>query len=74
MKRWQKIVGIAASAILVAVFALSLLLDSILTSKAHGAAEEFSKKAGRTVSVGSVSTKILAGLGVRVNDVRPGGW
>jgi len=72
MKRWQKILGVAAAAILVAVFALSLVLDSILTSKAHGAAEDFSKKAGRTVSIGSVSTKILTGLGVRVNDVRIG--
>ncbi len=72
MKRWQKIVGVVAAAILVAVFALSLLLDSILTSKAHGAAEEFSHKAGRTVSIGSVSTKILTGLGGRVNDVRIG--
>jgi AsmA protein len=72
MKRWQKIVGVVAAAILVAGFALSLLLDSMLTSKAHGAAEEFSKKAGRTVSIGSVSAKILTGLGVRVNDVRIG--
>src|SRR5258708_30419925 len=72
MKRRQKIVGVVAAAILVAVFALSLLLDSILTSKAQGAAEEFSHKAGRTVSIGSVSTKILTGLGVRVNDVRIG--
>src|SRR5260370_14104287 len=69
MKRWQKIVGVVAAAILLAVFALSLLLDSVLTSKAHGAAEKLSDKAGRTVSIGSVSTKVLTGLGLSVNNV-----
>src|SRR3954466_1798163 len=72
MKRWQKIVAIVAAAVIVAVFALSLVLDSILTSKAHEQAQALSQQWGRPVTIGSVATKFLTGLGVRVSGVKIG--
>ena len=72
MKRWQKVVAIAAVVVIAAVFVLSLVLDGILTSKAHEEAQKLSTQWGRPFTIGSVSTKILTGLGVRVSDVRIG--
>jgi AsmA protein len=72
MKRWQKILAIGAAVVIGAVFALSLVLDSILTSRAHQAAEKLSQEWGRPFTIASVSTKILTGLGVRVSGVRIG--
>ena len=72
MKRWQKILAIVVAAVIVAVFALSLVLDSILTSKAHEQAQALSQQWGRPVTIGSVSTKFLTGLGARVGDVKIG--
>ena len=72
MKRWQKILAIAVAVVIAAVFALSLVLDSILTSKAHEQAQKLSQEWGRPVQIGSVATKLLTGLGVRVSEVQIG--
>jgi AsmA protein len=72
MKRWQKVLAIVAAAVIVAVVALSLVLDSILTSKAREEAQKLSQQWGRPVAVGGVSTKLITGLGVRVSDVQIG--
>ena len=72
MKRWQKILAIAAAVVIVAVFALSLVLDSILTSKAQEQAQKLAQEWGRPVVIGGVSTKFLTGLGVRVSDLQIG--
>jgi AsmA protein len=72
MKRWQKIVGIAALVLIAAVVVLSFVLDGILTSKAREQAEKLSADWGRPVRIGGVATKLLTGLGVRVSDVEIG--
>ena len=72
MKRWQKILSIVVAVVIVAVFALSLVLDSILTSKAHEQAQKLSQEWGRPVQIGSVATRLITGLGVRVSDVQIG--
>ena len=72
MKRWQKILAVAAAVVIVAVFALSLVLDAILTSKAHEQAQKLSQQWGRPVQIGSVATKLITGLGVRVSEVQIG--
>ena len=72
MKRWQKILGVVVAVVVVAVFALSLVLDGILTSKAREQAQKLSEEWGRPVQIGSVATKLLTGLGVRVRDVQIG--
>src|SRR5712692_7515729 len=64
MKRWQKVLGIAALSLVV--------VDSIITSKARGQAAQLSKEWGRPVTIGSVSTKLITGLGVNVSDLRIG--
>src|SRR5438105_8013907 len=69
MKRWQKVLGIAALFLIVIVAVLLFVLDSILTSKAHDEAAQLSKEWGRPVTIGSVSTKLITGLGVRISDV-----
>ena len=72
MKRWQRVLAVVVAVVIVAVFALSLVLDSILTSKAHAQAQKLSQEWGRPVKIGSVATKLLTGLGVRVSDVEIG--
>jgi hypothetical protein len=72
MKRWQKILSVVVAVAIVAVLALSLVLDSILTSKAREQAQKLSQEWGRPVTIGSVATKLLTGFGVRVSDVQIG--
>ena len=72
MKRWQKILVVVVAVVAVAVFALSLVLDGILTSKAREQAQKLSEEWGRPVQIGSVATKLLTGLGVRVSEVQIG--
>src|SRR2546430_908068 len=72
MKRWQKIVGVAIAILVVVVVVLSFVLDGILTSKAREQAQKQSQEWGRPVRIGSVATKLLTGLGVRVSDVQIG--
>src|SRR5438309_2302010 len=72
MKRWQKIVGIAIAILVVVLVVVSFVLDGILTSKAREQAQKQSQEWGRPVRIGSVATKLLTGLGVRVSDVQIG--
>src|SRR2546426_10344792 len=72
MKRWQKIVGIAIAILVVVLVVVSFVLDGILTSKAREQAQKLSQEWARPVRIGSVATKLLTGLGVRVSDVQIG--
>src|SRR5438552_2758351 len=72
MKRWQKIVGVAIAILVVVVVVVSFVLDGILTAKAKEQAQKMSQEWGRPVQIGSVATKLLTGLGVRVSDVQIG--
>src|SRR6266849_4589314 len=68
-KRWPIVVGAVLGALIVIVAIGLFVLDSVLTSKAHDEAAKLSQQLGRPVTIGSVSTKLLTGLGVAVNDV-----
>jgi AsmA protein len=58
---------------LIAVFVVLLfVIDRIATSKAREQAAKLSQEWGRPVSIGSVSIKLLTGLGVHVEDVQVG--
>jgi AsmA protein len=72
MKRWQKIVGITIAVLIVVIIAVSFVLDGIITSKAKEQAQKLSQEWGRPVQIGSVSTKLLTGLGARVSGVQIG--
>ena len=72
MKRWQKIVGITIAVLIVVIIAGSFVLDGIITSKAKEQAQKLSQEWGRPVQIGSVSTKLLTGLGARVSGVQIG--
>src|SRR4051812_29518768 len=72
MKRWQKIGGITVAVLIVVLIAASFVLDGIITSKAKEQAQQLSQEWGRPVQIGSVSTKLLPGLGARVSGVRIG--
>lgn len=67
-----KILGIVVAALVVVVFALSLVADRIITSKAQAQATKLSRDWGRPVRIGGVSTKVLTGFGVRVSGVEIG--
>jgi AsmA protein len=71
-RRWPVVVGAAAGALVVLAAVGLLALDSLLTSRARREAAELSQRLGRPVEVGSVATRVLGGLGVRVSDVRVG--
>src|SRR3954468_19007590 len=62
------ILGVVVVLVVVGLF----VVDSVLTNVAHGQADIFSQKLGRKVEIGSVATKIITGLGVRVSDVSVG--
>ena len=68
MKKLGIVLGIVAALFIVVL----LVADRIATSKAHEEAAKLSQQWGRTVSIGSVSIKLLTGLGVRVEDVSVG--
>ena len=71
-KRWPIVTAVVLGA-LIAVVAVGLfVLDSILTSKAHEQAAKLSQQLGRPITIGSVSTRLLTGAGVVVNDVGVG--
>jgi hypothetical protein len=72
MKRWQKVLAVGALSLIVVVAVLLFVLDSIITSKARDQAAQLSKEWGRPVTIGSVSTKLITGLGVNVSDLRIG--
>src|SRR5256885_6780837 len=72
MKRWQKVVVGIVVALVVLVAIASLILDGILTSKAHAQAAELSQQWHRPVTIDKVSTRIFTGLGARVSGVQIG--
>lgn len=68
----MKKLGIVLAGLAVVFFALLLVLDHVATSKAQEQAAVLSKQWGRPVTIGSVSVKLLTGLGVKVEDVQVG--
>src|SRR6267378_1027271 len=72
MKRWQKVLLVAVAALVVLLVVASFVLDGILTSKAKEQAQQLSHEWGRPVEIGSVSTRLLTGLGAGVSDVKIG--
>jgi AsmA protein len=71
-KKWPIALGIVVGVVVIAVVIASFVLDSVLTNKAHEQAAKYSQELGRPITIGSVSTKILTGLGAAVNDVAVG--
>src|SRR2546421_380033 len=71
-KKWPRVVGIVLGVIVIAVVVASFVLDSVLTKKAHEQAAQLSQQLGRPVTIGSVSTKVLTGLGATVSGVSVG--
>src|SRR5438309_3598816 len=71
-KKWPLVVGIVAGVLVIAVVIASFVLDSVLTNKAHEQAARYSQQLGRPITIGSVSTRILTGLGATVKDVSIG--
>src|SRR5438874_1296868 len=71
-KKWPLVVGIVLGVVVIALVIASFVLDSVLTNKAHEQAGKLSQQLGRPVTIGSVSTKILTGLGATVNDIAVG--
>jgi AsmA protein len=70
--RRMKKLGIVVGVLIVVFFALLLVIDRIATSKAREQAAKLSQEWGRPVSIGSVSIKLLTGLGLRVSEVEVG--
>ncbi|HMC34252.1 MAG TPA: DUF748 domain-containing protein, partial [Myxococcales bacterium] len=68
-RKWPIVVGAVLGALILVVVIGLFVLDSVLTSKAHDEAAKLSQQLGRPVTIGSVSTKVLTGLGVAVSDV-----
>src|SRR3989442_1021209 len=68
-RKWPIVVGAVLGALILVVVIGLFVLDSLLTSKAHDEAAKLSQQLGRPVTIGSVSTKVLTGLGVAVSDV-----
>ncbi|BDG08751.1 DUF748 domain-containing protein [Anaeromyxobacter paludicola] len=71
-RRWPLVLGAVVAVLVAALVAGSLVLDGVLTRKAQAAAAELSQKLGRPVEISKVSTRILTGLGARVEGVRIG--
>lgn len=71
-RRWPAALAVALGAVVALAGAGLLFLDSALTARAREQAARLSRDLGRPVEVGSVATKVLAGLGVRASDVRVG--
>ena len=72
MKRSRIVLLSVLGVLVVAIVVGVLVLDSFLTGKAHEQADKLSQQLGRKVEIGSVATKIITGLGVRVSDVSVG--
>jgi len=66
------VVGVVLGALVLVVAIGSFVLDSVLTSKAHEEAAKLSQQLGRPVTIGSISTRLLTGLGVAVKEVAIG--
>ncbi len=68
----MKKIGIVLAGIAVLLFALLLVIDQVATKQAREQADTLSKEWGRPISIGSVSVKLLTGLGVKVEEVEIG--
>ena len=71
-RKWPIVLGSILGVLVLAVVIGLFILDGILTSQAHAQAAKLSKQLGRPVKIGSVATKLVTGLGVRVSDVQVG--
>jgi len=71
-RRWPIVLAAVLGGLVVVVAIGLFVLDSVLTNKAHEQAAKYSQQLGRPIAIGSVSTKLLTGLGARVNDVSVG--
>ncbi len=71
-KRWVRVLAIVVAVLVVVVYLVSLVLDSILTRRAQAEAATLSQQLGRPVSVGRVSTSFLPGLGATVSGIEVG--
>src|SRR3954470_10438217 len=71
-RKWPIVLGSILGVLVLAVVIGLFVLDGILTSQAHAQAASFSKQLGRPIKIGSVATRLLTGLGVRVSDVQVG--
>ena len=74
-KRWPKVllaVAVVLAVLVVLAVAGLQLLDAWLLRTARTQAAAFGEKAGRTIEIGGLSTRIVTGLGVRVTGVSIG--
>lgn len=72
MTKGRRIALIVVAVLVLGVFAGLQVLDSVLTAKAQAQAETLTAQLHRPVRIGSVATKLLTGLGVRVSEVSIG--
>lgn len=71
-RRWPKVLAVAAVLVVAVVLAGLLLLDRILLAQVRKQTDTLSQRLGRPVTVESVKTKLLGGVGVRVGGVSVG--
>src|SRR5690349_16279218 len=68
----MKVLAIILGALVAVIIVGSLILDGILTSKAHAQAAELSQQWRRPLTIDKVSTRIFTGLGARISGVTIG--
>ena len=71
-KRWVRVLAVVLGILGVLIVALSLVLDGVLTRKAQAEAASLSTRLGRPVTLTSVSTRFLGGLGATVSGLEVG--
>lgn len=71
-KRWVRVLALVLGVLLVLGVVLTLVLDGVLTRKAQDQAAVLSTRLGRPVTLGSVSTRLLGGLGATVSGLEVG--
>lgn len=71
-RRWPKILAAFAVGLLLAGVVAAFMLDRLLTSAARDQAARLSAEWQRPVEVGAVRTRLLTGLGLRVEGVKIG--
>jgi AsmA protein len=71
-KKWPVVVAVIVGVFVIAIVVASFVLDSVLTNKAHEQAAKYSQQLGRPITIGSVSTHLLRGVGATVKDVTVG--
>jgi AsmA protein len=71
-KRWVRVLALVLGVLLVLGVVLTFVLDGVLTRKAQDQAAALSTRLGRPVTLGSVSTHLLGGLGATVSGLEIG--